>query len=209
VEDSGPGIAADVLPRIFEPFFTTKPAGEGTGLGLSLCRGIVEEHGGTLTVESEPGRGATFVVALPATAAATATDGAGPIDRARPVSPKAILVVDDEPDIAATIVETLVHDGHKVDMAANGAEALAHLESRSYDLIFTDTKMPRMDGPAFYKVLVRRLPALARRVVFVTGDLMDREKREWLESTGCLVLAKPFDVNDVRRAVQRVLEVTA
>ncbi|HEY3101621.1 MAG TPA: response regulator, partial [Methylomirabilota bacterium] len=150
-----------------------------------------------------------FVVALPATAAATATDGAGTIDRVRPVSPKAILVVDDEPDIAATIVETLVHDGHKVDMAANGAEALAHLESRSYDLIFTDTKMPRMDGPAFYKVLVRRLPALARRVVFVTGDLMDREKREWLESTGCLVLAKPFDVNDVRRAVQRVLEVTA
>ncbi|HEY3097569.1 MAG TPA: MASE4 domain-containing protein, partial [Methylomirabilota bacterium] len=106
VTDTGPGIPRDVQTRIFEPFFTTKPAGEGTGLGLSLCRGIVEEHGGTLTVDSEPGRGATFVVALPATAAATATDGAGTIDRVRPVSPKAILVVDDEPDIAATIVET-------------------------------------------------------------------------------------------------------
>jgi len=86
---------------------------------------------------------------------------------------------------------------------------LAQVETRSYDLIFTDTKMPRMDGPTFYKALSSRMPALTRRVVFVTGDLMDREKREWLESTGCLILAKPFDVNDVRRAVRRVLEVTA
>jgi two-component system NtrC family sensor kinase len=209
VSDTGPGIPHDVQARIFEPFFTTKPAGQGTGLGLSLCRGIIEEHGGTLTVESDPGRGATFVVTLPASAVAAATNAAGAVDHVRPVSPKVILVVDDEPDIAATIVETLVHDGHKVDKAGNGAEALAQVESRSYDLIFTDTKMPRMDGPTFYRTLARRMPALARRVVFVTGDLMDREKREWLESTGCLVLAKPFDVNDVRRAVQRVLEVTA
>jgi CheY-like chemotaxis protein len=63
-----------------------------------------------------------------------------------------------------------------------------------------------MDGPAFYRELARRMPALARRVVFVTGDLMDREKREWLESIGNLTLSKPFDVNDVRRAVHRVLE---
>jgi CheY-like chemotaxis protein len=209
VTDTGPGIPRAVQARIFEPFFTTKPAGEGTGLGLSLCRGIVEEHGGTLTVESEPGQGATFVVTLPATAAAVTVAAGGAIDRVRAVSPKVILVVDDEPDIAATIVETLVHDGHKVDVAANGAEALAQVDGRSYDLIFTDTKMPRMDGPTFYRTLARRMPALARRVVFVTGDLMDREKREWLESTGCLVLTKPFDVNDVRRAVQRVLEVTA
>jgi two-component system NtrC family sensor kinase len=209
LSDTGPGIPRELQARIFEPFFTTKPAGEGTGLGLSLCRGIVEEHGGTLTVESEPGRGATFIVTLPVTAAAALTDGAGAVDRIRPVSPKAILVVDDEPDIAATIVETLLHDGHKVDMAANGVDALAQLETRSYDMIFTDTKMPRMDGLAFYTALSQRMPALARRVVFVTGDLMDREKRAWLESTGCLVLGKPFDVNDVRRAVQRVLESAA
>jgi CheY-like chemotaxis protein/anti-sigma regulatory factor (Ser/Thr protein kinase) len=208
ITDTGPGIPQDVQARIFEAFFTTKPAGEGTGLGLSLCRGIVEEHGGTLTVESQPGQGATFIVTLPATAVA-AVDAGGAIERVRPMSPKIILVVDDEPDIASTLVETLAHDGHEVDVAANGAEALVQLESRSYDLIFTDTKMPHMDGPAFYQTLVRRVPALARRVVFVTGDLMDREKREWLESTRCLTLAKPFDVNDVRRAVQRVLGAAA
>lgn len=65
--------------------------------------------------------------------------------------------------------------------------------------------MPRMDGPSFYRELIQRLPGLTRRVIFVTGDLMDREKSEWLESTGCITLAKPFDINDVRRAVHRVL----
>jgi hypothetical protein len=63
-----------------------------------------------------------------------------------------------------------------------------------------------MDGPSFYRKLTHRLPMLARRIVFVTGDVMDREKREWLESTGCMMLAKPFDVGDVRRAVQRISE---
>jgi len=120
-------------------------------------------------------------------------------------SPKSILVVEDEPEIAATLVETLEHDGHTVDVASDGVAALDRVQSAHYDLIITDTKMPRMDGPAFYRELIRRLPIFTRRVVFVTGDLMDRDKREWLESTGCLTLAKPFDVNDVRRAVHRVL----
>ena len=204
IADTGPGIPREIQARIFDPFFTTKPAGEGTGLGLSLCRGIVEEHGGTLTVESEVGHGATFVVLLPATTVGAA-NAAEAVERAVPVSPKTILVVDDEPDIAAILAETLQHDGHKVDVAADGAEALVRVQSRDYDVIFTDTKMPRMDGPTFYRDLIRRLPAFTRRVVFVTGDVMDREKREWLESTGCLTLAKPFDVNDVRRAVHRVV----
>jgi signal transduction histidine kinase len=204
ISDTGPGIPGEIQARIFEPFFTTKPAGEGTGLGLSLCRGIIEEHGGSLAVESEPGQGATFIITLPATTA-TAVATVEATTRPTPMSPKTILVVDDEPDIAATLVETLQDDGHKVDIAADGADALVQAQSRNYEVIFTDTKMPRMDGPTFYRELTQRLPMLARRVVFVTGDVIDREKRAWLESTGCLCLAKPFDVNDVRRAVHRVL----
>ncbi|TMG69387.1 MAG: response regulator [Betaproteobacteria bacterium] len=201
ITDTGPGISAELQARIFEAFFTTKPPGEGTGLGLSLCRGIVEEHGGTLTVESQPGQGATFIMTLPAIPVA-AVGAVGATDGVTRVSPKRILVVEDEPEIAATLVETLERDGHKVDVASDGVAALARVEGADYDLIITDTKMPRMDGPAFYRELIQRLPVFARRVVFVTGDLMDREQREWLESTGCPTLAKPFDINDVRRAVQ-------
>ena len=201
ITDTGPGIAPELQAKIFEPFFTTKPPGEGTGLGLSLCRGIVEEHGGTLTVESQPGHGATFIITLPVITAA-AVGAVGADDGVTRGSPKSILVVEDEPEIA---VETLEHDGHTVDVASDGVAALDRVQSAHYDLIITDTKMPRMDGPAFYRELIRRRPIFTRRVVFVTGDLMDRDKREWLESTGCLTLAKPFDVNDVRRAVHRVL----
>jgi signal transduction histidine kinase len=208
ITDTGPGIPPELQAKIFEPFFTTKPPGEGTGLGLSLCRGIVEEHGGTLTVESQPGHGATFIMTLPAiTAAAVGAVGAtGGVTRR---SPKSILVVEDEPEIAATLVETLEHDGHKVDVASDGIAALTRVQSADYDLIITDTKMPRMDGLEFHRELIRQRPVFTRRVVFVTGDLMDKQKRDWLESTGCLTLAKPFDVNDVRRAVHRVIGTVA
>src|SRR6266850_2054560 len=204
ISDTGPGIPPELQAKIFEPFFTTKPPDEGTGLGLSLCRGIVEEHGGTLTVESEPGHGASFIMTLPVIAAA-AMGAVGADDGVTRRSSKSILVVEDEPEIAATLVETLEHDGHKVDVASDGIAALTRVQSADYDLIITDTKMPRMDGLEFHRELIRQRPAFTRRVVFVTGDLMDKQKRDWLESTGCLTLAKPFDVNDVRRAVHRVI----
>jgi two-component system NtrC family sensor kinase len=207
IADTGPGIPAEVRAKIFEPFFTTKPPGEGTGLGLSLCRGIAEEHGGTLGVDSEPGRGAEFVLELPATVAADAVPPAA--ERPARVSPSAILVVDDEPEIAATLAEVLERDGHTVDIAGDGAEGLDRLRARAYDVIFTDTRMPGLDGVAFYEELARRLPALARRVIFVTGDLIDRDKREFLESTGRPVVPKPFDLDSVRRALGRVLTATA
>jgi len=208
ITDTGPGIPVELQAKIFEPFFTTKPPGEGTGLGLSLCRGIVEEHGGTLTVESEPGHGASFIMTLPVIAAA-AMGAVGADDGVTRRSSKSILVVEDEPEIAATLVETLEHDGHKVDVASDGIAALTRVQSADYDLIITDTKMPRMDGLEFHRELIRQRPAFTRRVVFVTGDLMDKQKRDWLESTGCLTLAKPFDVNDVRRAVHRVIGAVA
>ncbi|OLC14356.1 MAG: hypothetical protein AUH29_10355 [Candidatus Rokubacteria bacterium 13_1_40CM_69_27] len=205
VADTGPGIPAEIRSKIFEPFFTTKPPGEGTGLGLSLCRGIIEAHGGTIEVESEPGRGTTFVIELPVLTRSASARGPADSEVLHPITSKTILVVDDEPDLAATLAEALQRDGHQVDVAAHGLMALEMLARRSYDLVLSDTQMPNLDGEGLYHHLERRFPALLQRLIFVTGDVLDREKREFLESTGAPCLAKPFDLSEVRRVVHRVL----
>src|SRR6266403_3108095 len=118
VTDSGPGIPPEIRARVFDPFFTTKPEGEGTGLGLALARGIVEGHGGTIGVESPPGEGARFVIELPIeTPPVSTNDEPEPFEAALPVPGKTILVVDDEPAVAALLAEALSRDGYKVDTA--------------------------------------------------------------------------------------------
>jgi CheY-like chemotaxis protein len=205
VADSGPGIPPEIRERIFEAFFTTKPPGEGTGLGLSLCQGIVEEHGGTITLESEVGRGTTFRIELPVAARSEPAPRAAEAPAPPPVSGKAILVIDDEPDLAATVAEALEGDGHDVDVAEHGAMALSMLGRRGYDLIVSDTKMPVLDGVHFYAEIEQRFPALAKRIIFLTGDVLNREKLEFLERTGAPHILKPFDVREVRSLVHRML----
>jgi len=205
VADSGPGIPLEVQGRIFEPFFTTKPQGEGTGLGLSLCRRTLEEHDGTITVESEVGHGATFRLELPVVERPAPTAEVPAPPSLPPVAGKAILVVDDEVDLAATLSEALQEDGYQVGVADNGEAALEMLGQRSYDMILSDTKMPKLDGEHFYAEIERRFPRLCRRIVFVTGDILSREKREFLDRTGAPRLMKPFDLREVRQLVHRML----
>ncbi len=205
VSDTGPGIPREIQPRIFEPFFTTKPSGQGTGLGLSLCKGIVQEHDGAITVESEPGRGATFLIELPVLAPPAAATKAAPAEALPTPAAKAILVVDDESEIAAVLAEMLQRAGHHVDVAADGAMALEMLGRRGYDLIVTDTKMPVLDGVELYRALERRFPRYCRRLIFVTGDVLDPEKRRFLESTGAPCLPKPFDLDEVLRVAHHLL----
>ena len=207
VADTGPGIAPEIREKIFEPFFTTKPAGEGTGLGLSLCRGIIEEHGGTISIQSEPGQGATFVIELPLVERATAEAARPAMETLPLVGARRVLVVDDEVEIAHMLKEILTTSGHEVDMAFDGAEGLDVLRHGRYDLILSDTKMPTLDGTGFYRQLTSEFPDLCHRIIFLTGDVLDRAKREFLESTGAPFLMKPFDVADVRRLVHRVLAV--
>ncbi|PYM84798.1 MAG: hypothetical protein DME13_11925 [Candidatus Rokuibacteriota bacterium] len=204
IADIGPGIPADVRAKIFEPFFTTKPVGEGTGLGLSLCRDIVTDHHGTIEVDSEPGRGTRFVIELPVETAppAPATSAAAAPPAARPGR---VLIVDDEPAVAEALSEAIRREGHEVDIAGNGAEALDRLAARPYDLIVSDTKMPVLDGESFYRELAKRQPALRERIVFLTGDVLGREKREFLEGTGAPFLTKPCDLDELRRVIARLL----
>jgi len=201
VADSGPGVPTDLQTRIFEPFFTTKSPGQGTGLGLSLCRGIVEGHGGALRLETTPGGGATFVAELPIGVAPTALEEAPVVEPMRPTVSKTILVVDDEPDVATLLAEALALDGHQVDTAHNGSDALTRLRGRAYDLIFSDMKMPGMSGAEFYRTVAQNLPGVERRMIFVTGDSMNVTTRRFLEETGAASLGKPFGIAEIRRLV--------
>jgi nitrogen fixation negative regulator NifL len=206
VTDTGPGIPTEIQGRIFEPFFTTKPQGQGTGLGLSLCAGIVEGHGGTVRVESEAGRGAVFTVEIPVVVppAAEPERPAAEALSARPGS--TILVVDDEPEVGRLLADLLAADGYEVDAASNGAVALEKLESRDYDLILSDLRMPGLDGPGLYQEIERRRPELLSRFVFLTGDTLSAESRKFLERLTVPSLDKPFDFDEVRRVVARALQ---
>ena len=203
------GLYAELRPdleRLFEPFFTTKPMGEGTGLGLSLSRGIIESHGGTLTVESASDAGAAFAFTLPVV---PLPEGALRPATSRPAiatGARRILIVDDEPEVAGFLVDLLRLDGHEVEAAANGAEALDKLDGDRFDAILSDTRMPVLDGIGFYRELERRHPELSHRVAFMTGDTLSAEKRELLARTGAPNLAKPFALDEVQRVVQRLLE---
>jgi PAS domain S-box-containing protein len=205
VRDTGPGIAAELEGRIFEPFFTTKPPGVGTGLGLSLCQGIVEGHGGWIGVLRGVEGGTVFRVELPVEepgVAAVAVVAAAPVV----VRGARILVVDDEPGIAGVLAEVLQLDGHVVETVGNGETALARLAAGSYELILSDIRMPELDGPGLYWELERRDPRLLRRMIFLTGDTLSPGTREFLEKTGAPCLSKPFALSDVRDLVQRVLQ---
>jgi signal transduction histidine kinase len=204
VTDTGPGIPAELQAKIFQPLFTTKAIGEGTGLGLSLCRGIVEGHGGTLALVRSDATGTTFRIDLPVLAPpARVMEAVAPPPAL--FTPHRVLVVDDEVAFAEVIAEAIERDGNTAVIAADGVAALDLLGRESYDLVISDTRMPLLDGEALYAEVERRFPRMRERIIFITGDVLAREKREFLERTGAPYLTKPCDLDEVRRTVQRVL----
>jgi two-component system cell cycle sensor histidine kinase/response regulator CckA len=204
IRDNGPGINPEHLPHIFEPFFTTKGEGQGTGLGLAICQRIIENHGGRITVASQPGAETVFTVTLPV---GSVSDGAGaPRGTAdAPGDAMDVLLVEDEPLVGEMLAEILALAGYQVDRAANGREALTQLATHAYALIVSDVRMPDLDGPAFYEELRRQNPTLARRVIFVTGDVMSPDTRRFLDETGVLYLEKPFGAEDLTTLARRAL----
>jgi signal transduction histidine kinase/DNA-binding response OmpR family regulator len=206
VTDTGPGVPPALQARIFEPFFATKPVGIGTGLGLSLCKGIIEQHGGTITVTSQPGQGATFCVELPVEAVCASAPVSPERNQVPQVPDKSILIIDDEPSIASGLKRLLSRDGYTVETVANGHLALTKLRERSYDLLLSDMRMPEIDGPSLYRTLERQYPHLLRRVIFLTGDTLNPETKMFLEQSAVPCLIKPCTVAEIRRAIQQVLE---
>ena len=211
VTDDGPGIPEDRQGKVFDPFFTTKEVGSGTGLGLTVAYAIAREHGGRIWLESRPaptGSGTSFFVELPISGQHLNPPAARAAQQ--PISLEAfkglrVLVVEDEPALAQAVAEALVDAGFNVDRAGDGEEGLTRLTEANYDLIVCDLKMPRIDGMQFYRAMAAATPALARRVIFVTGDVAGTDAERFLEETGCRWLSKPFRLGDLLRSARDTL----
>jgi CheY-like chemotaxis protein len=195
-----------VQPKIFDPFFTTKEVGQGTGLGLAVAYAIVQEHGGRIRLATADGTGASFYVELPVSGTpfqhGPATSQKGDFSA---LIGSAVLVVEDEPALAAAVSEALTDAGFAVDRAGDGEEALRRVSLKPYDLIVCDLKMPKVDGMRFYQKLSRFDLDLARRVIFVTGDVAGTDAERFLQESGCRWLAKPFRLGDLLRTARDIL----
>ncbi len=222
ISDDGPGIAPGIVSRIFDPFFTTKPPGLGTGLGLSIVYGIVQEHGGEVSVDSLQGCGATLTVELPALAISgfefprefpnevqhnqPRTAAVAPLPALQKTAAKKhILIVEDEPTVAALIADVLGDEGYRVDMLLDSRSALGRLEEKNYSLVICDLKMPYVDGPTLHRALQRRENPMQHKILFVTGDTMGPRTLAFLKASGSPYLAKPFLVQELKQAVRQAL----
>jgi PAS domain S-box-containing protein len=203
-EDDGPGIAPAITERIFEPFFTTREVGQGTGLGLSVCHGIISEHNGRIYAQNRRGQGARFIIELPVTAQAMQLAMETAVDsQSANAAPANILVVDDEPSIRDFMKKVLEASGHRVDTVANGALALDIIESNRYDLLMLDIKMPGMNGIELYHHLKKTRPEMVKKIIFVTGDILGAGTREFIDRSKVRYITKPISIRKLEHCLNR------
>jgi two-component system, cell cycle sensor histidine kinase and response regulator CckA len=201
VDDSGPGIPEELRARIFEPFFSTKPPGQGSGLGLSVVQGIVEQHLGQIEVRSSALGGARFDVFLPVTREAPTPSDEPPPRSELPESHLRILLVEDEKMVRELTKRILVGAGLHVTEAGNAEEALARAAEAPFDVVLTDVVLPTLSGPE----VVRRLRQLGLdfRVVYMSGYPADFvESRVQLGASEILV-HKPFTAESLLQALRQ------
>jgi CheY-like chemotaxis protein/two-component sensor histidine kinase len=200
IRDTGIGMDEETRQRAFDPFFSTKSE-RGTGLGLSVARGIVTRHRGSIAVESEPHLGAEFTVRFPAgesRALPPAPLGLGRLPRLR------VLAVDDEKPVLDVLADLLRALDQEVDTALGGAAGLERFEQGDYQVVFTDLSMPEVNGWDLTLAVKSRRPDIA--VVVVTGWGLQLEEETARAHGVDLLVAKPFSIEDLERALQRVGE---
>lgn len=205
VADDGVGMDAVTRARVFEPFFTTKGPGQGTGLGLSTVYGLVVQAGGAVTVESEPGAGATFRLLLPADDGSPSGEPATVRERPLPGGTETVLVVEDDPAVRRLLVQSLEAQGYRVRCAAHAAEAL-ELAEREPDLhaLVSDVVMPGMDGPSLAARLRTQRPSL--RVLLISGFSPEGWPDGLDGHQGVRFLQKPFGLRELADTLREVLD---
>ena len=209
VIDNGSGMTPEVRVRVFEPFFTTKPTGEGTGLGLAMCDGIIKQAGGTISVDSEPEKGATFRVYLPrAASAGSATVSKTPVTasaRPAPSGTETVLLVEDEETILRVARELLSSLGYQVLTAADGVRALEVAASHRgrIHLLITDVVMPKMGGFELATKLAERRPGV--RVLYSSGYTESAIVDQGVLVEGINFLQKPYSPSTLARRVREAL----
>jgi len=207
VEDTGKGMESEILQRIFTPFFTTKEPGEGTGMGLSVVHGIVQELGGDISVQSQPGQGTVFTVLLPVVDHET-NNGLTSSEDPLPKGSEHILVVDDEQEIRETCRMMLSHLGYRVTTTGDplGVNALLQQEQPPVDLVLTDQTMPKMTGIDLTRQIRRLRPDIP--VILCTG-YSDRLNYDIAREAGaCDLLMKPMDLRGLSTAVRSALDMS-
>jgi CheY-like chemotaxis protein len=205
VSDTGVGMTAEVIQHIFEPFFTTKEAGRGTGLGLSMAYGIIQQHKGVIEVESAPGRGATFRILLPT----TTHDEPAPTPAEAPATPgghETVLIAEDDGDVLGLVVQLLESQGYRVLTASDGLEAVAvfNAHREQITLVILDMVMPRLGGRAAYEQIKRLRPEVA--VMFSTGYAASAQDADFLARSGSRVLKKPYSPSELFLAVREAAD---
>jgi len=203
IRDNGPGVPQGLRTRIFDPFFTTKKDNIGTGVGLSVSRGIAREHGGDLLLE-ESEKGTAFLLRLPIDADSVPVERTQSKAGAQETAGVRVLVVEDEPDIAEMLVEILESAGLAAAWASSGLKALEWLKAHQCDLILSDIRMPDVDGPGLWRALERNYPHLLHRIAFITGDTLSAAITPFLKQTKAPLLEKPFTPEQVLALVAQL-----
>ncbi|MBZ0252723.1 MAG: response regulator, partial [Candidatus Methylomirabilis sp.] len=203
VHDTGGGIPEDVLQRMWEPFYTTKERGQGTGLGLSMVYGIVEQHAGFARVETALGKGSRFTVHLPHADVLTLGSDTGPT-RVLPRGSETVMLVDDEEVVRAIARDMLAYLGYTVYVFANGEDALAHFRraGAEIDAVVSDLVMPRLDGRSLARLLRELRPGLP--IVLSTGYATHAPPGSLGE--GVLFVEKPYTLEDLAVTVRQALD---
>lgn len=204
VSDNGPGIPDPIASRIFDPFFTTKDVGVGTGVGLSICLGIITAHGGSITQESGRDGGATFRIVLPSAKSSRPSVEVAAPDKTFEQTERSVLIVEDEPDLAQILAEIVQPLVQRVDIAESGLAALRLVASTDYDLIVSDVRMPDLDGPRLIERLRQGAEPFAGKILFVTGDTLHHDLGRAL--AGYATIEKPFDPAALQDLVASLLE---